>query len=150
MTVPRVVIDTNCLVSALLFSKDSLAWLRRSWQNGRFKPLVNKETVGELIRVLNYPKFRLEAEQQDILLAEFLPYAEAVKTTTTPVSLPSIRDQDDAIFLELAIAGKADALVSGDADMLAIRQDFQHPPILTLTEFALWLDKKARSNRDHQ
>ena len=55
---PRVVLDTNCLVSALLFSKQPLAWLRHSWQNGDIIPLASKETVSELIRVLAYPKWR--------------------------------------------------------------------------------------------
>ena len=55
MSVPRIVIDTNCLVSALIFSWGKLAWLRQSWQSGRIKPLVSRQTANELIRVLAYP-----------------------------------------------------------------------------------------------
>lgn len=53
---PRVVLDTNCVVSALLFSRGRLAWLRRAWQSGRVVPLVSRGTATKLIRVLAYPK----------------------------------------------------------------------------------------------
>ncbi len=76
MSVPRVVLDTNCLISALLFSTGRLAWLREGWQAGRFIPLVSRDTIGELIRVLAYPKFRLDAREQETLLADFLPFAD--------------------------------------------------------------------------
>ena len=53
---PRVALDTHCVVSALLFSRGRLAWLRRAWQSGRVVPLVSRGTAAELIRVLVYPK----------------------------------------------------------------------------------------------
>lgn len=142
MTPPRVVIDTNCLVSALIFSQGKSAWLRQSWQSGRFAPLASRQTVNELIRVLGYPKFRLDAQQQETMLVEFLPYVETINVTATPAGLPSVRDEDDTMFLALAVVGKADALVSGDADILAVRQQFDHPPILTLAEFSLWMEDR--------
>ena len=142
MNPPRVVIDTNCLVSALFFSQENLAWLRWSWQNGQFTPLVSQQTVGELIRVLGYPKFRLSAKQQEILLAEFLPYAEPVSISNRSPGLPSLRDPQDVMFLELAITGKAEVLVSGDADILELRHQVSSPRILTLAEFARWLKNR--------
>lgn len=59
MIAPRVVLDSNVVLSALLFSRGRLAWIRAAWQGGRFVPLASKPTVEELIRVLGYPKFRL-------------------------------------------------------------------------------------------
>ena len=73
MTRPRVVLDTNCLVSALIFSRGCFAWLREAWQGGRCVPLASRDTVGELLRVLNYPKFKLSRDEQEALLAEFCP-----------------------------------------------------------------------------
>ena len=136
---PRVVLDTNCLVSALLFSKQPLAWLRHSWQNGDIIPLASKETVSELIRVLAYPKFKLTREEQQLLLADFLPYVETVKVSSVPEGLPIIRDSKDQMFLNLAVVAKADVLVSGDEDILAIQAEFHTPPIMKLTEFKSWL-----------
>ena len=56
---PRIVLDTNALVSALLFGGRSLAWLVEAWQVRRTIPLASAQTAMELIRVLGYPKFRL-------------------------------------------------------------------------------------------
>ena len=138
MNVPRVVIDTNCLVSALIFSRRSFAWLRQAWQAQRFVALASRETVSELLRVLAYPKFKLTRDEQQALLAEFLPYVETVQIDTTPDGLPDIRDADDTIFLVLAAVGEADVLVSGEGDIQALKAQF-HIPILTMAEFADWL-----------
>ena len=94
--------------------------------------------VSELLRVLAYPKFKLTRDEQETLLADFLPYVETVKIDRTPEGLPDIRDADDLIFLVLAAVGRADALVSGDGDIQAVRDQF-HIPILTVAEFADWL-----------
>lgn len=116
----RAVIDTNVVVSALLFRAGRLAWLREAWQARRVVPVVTRETVEELLRVLEYPKFRLTAEERQELLADYLPFAEAAAPQKKPVRLPACRDQDDEKFLHAAAAGHADALVTGDADLLAL------------------------------
>ena len=95
-------------------------------------------TVSELLRVLAYPKFKLTRDEQQTLLAEFLPYVETVKIETTPEVPPRIRDADDIIFLVLAAAARADALVSGDGEIQAVKAQF-HIPIFTVAEFADWL-----------
>jgi putative PIN family toxin of toxin-antitoxin system len=136
----RVVLDTNCIISALLFSKQPLAWLRHSWQNGESTPLASKDTVSELIRVLSYPKFKLTKAEQDLLLADFLPYVEVVKIEDVPEGLPQIRDKADQMFLILAVVGNAEVLVFGDADILEIKPFFHMPPIMTLAEFKDWLE----------
>jgi len=84
---PRVVLDTNCIVSGLLFSRGRLAWLRGAWQSGRFVPLVSRATAAELIRVLAYPKFKLDASEREALLADYLPYAETFITGDEPSPL---------------------------------------------------------------
>ncbi len=138
MTVPRVVLDTNCLVSALIFSRGRFTWLREAWQAKRFIALASHDTVSELLRVLRYPKFKLSRNEQETLLAEFLPHVETVKIDTTPEGLPDIRDADDIRFLVLAAVAEADVLVSGDGDIQAVKEHFRIP-ILTMAEFADWL-----------
>lgn len=135
----KVVLDTNCIISALLFSRQKMAWLRHAWQAGEFAPVVSKETATELIRVLSYPKFKLTQPEQTILLADFLPYAFTQGHFAVPPDLPTLRDQADQMFLTLAVASNADALVTGDNDLLAIKQTFTTPPIMTLSEFEQWL-----------
>ncbi|MEI7457496.1 MAG: putative toxin-antitoxin system toxin component, PIN family [Nitrosomonadales bacterium] len=139
----RVVLDTNCLISALVFSTKKKAWLRHSWQSGDIVPLVCKNTASELLRVLEYPKFKLTRAEQALLLADFLPYAETVIELELPFDLPVIRDRADQMFLTLAVAGKAAALVTGDNDLLVIKDSFKTPPIMTLSEFEHWLTSPA-------
>lgn len=117
----RVVLDTNVLLSALLFRSGRLAWLRHAWQARALDPLVCKETVRELLRVLAYPKFQLSRAEQQELLADFLPYAQTVELPTPWPALPVCRDEKDQVFLVLAHVGNADALITGDADLLEMR-----------------------------
>lgn len=139
----RVVLDTNCIISALLFSRQKMAWLRHSWQNGQITPLASKDTVSEIIRVLAYPKFKLDKAEQNLLLADFLPYAETVTINHIPAGLPIIRDPADQMFLILAVVAQADVLVTGDADILEIKSGIHTPPIMTLAEFKNWLDSPS-------
>ncbi len=116
----RAVFDTNVVVSALVFG-GRLRWLRRAWASGAVTPIVCRETTVELLRVLTYPKFRLDAADREALLADYLPFAE---TASLPSPLPELpvacRDRDDAVFLHLAIASGADLLISGDHDLTVL------------------------------
>lgn len=124
----RVVLDTNVLVSALLFPAGSLSWLREQWQSRVVLPLASHATTAELIRVLSYPKFRLTDDEREDLLADYLPWCEIV-TVTDPPDTPDCRDPFDRPFLELALIGQADALVTGDGDLLALATVFTVPII---------------------
>ena len=123
----RAVFDTGVVVSALIFAHGRLGWLRQEWRDGRSAPLVSRDTVEELLRVFAYPKFGLSREERDELLAEYLPFAEVVAMPRRPPRVPVCRDADDRKFLQLAVAGKADALVTGDEDLLALAAEFEIP-----------------------
>jgi putative PIN family toxin of toxin-antitoxin system len=116
----RVVLDTNVVLSALVFVKGPTARLRTAWQRGDIVPLASTATVQELVRVLAYPKFRLDAAARQELLADYLPCARVVSIAQPPPAVPACRDAFDLPFLQLAVAGSADALVTGDADLLAL------------------------------
>lgn len=126
----RVVIDTNLVLSALVFAQGRLTSLRQAWQGRRIEPLVCRATADELIRVLAYPKFRLLPEEQQELLGDYLPYCTTVAIPEPPPKTPPCRDAFDVPFLQLAIAGKAKALVTGDQDLLVLADRFACP-ILT-------------------
>jgi putative PIN family toxin of toxin-antitoxin system len=120
-TALRVVIDTNVLVSAMIFKSGALAALRHAWQSGECVPVVSRATTEELLAVLRYPKFELDAAEQESALIAYLPYCETLPDPKTRVKLPRCRDEDDQIFLLLAVASKVDALITGDKDLLALR-----------------------------
>lgn len=130
----RVVIDTNLVLSALVFAQGRLTPLRHAWQNKLIEPLLSKVTAAELIRVLTYPKFKLSAADQQELLADYLPYCQTIIIPVPPPLTPDCRDSFDVPFLQLAIAGKADALVTGDQDLLCLAGHFECP-ILTAEQF---------------
>ncbi|MBK7017332.1 MAG: putative toxin-antitoxin system toxin component, PIN family [Sulfuritalea sp.] len=131
---PRVVIDTNLVLSALVFAGGRLAPLRLAWQGQQLLPLVLSATAAELIRALAYPKFKLNSIEQEELLADYLPYCKTVRIPSPPPTTPACRDALDVPFLQLALAGKAEALVTGDKDLLSLADSFSCP-ILSADRF---------------
>jgi putative PIN family toxin of toxin-antitoxin system len=115
----RVVLDTNVVVSALVFRQGRLAWLREAWEAGRIAAVVSAETLAELVRVLAYPKFKLTEEETKNVLAHYMERAEAMGKVGMP-RIPQCRDPDDRIFLRLAYAARVQALVTGFKDLLAV------------------------------
>jgi len=140
----RVVLDTNVVLSALLFTSGRLAWIRRAWQHRQVIPLICKETVSELLRVLAYPKFKLTNEDRQHLLQDFLPYTEIVELPLPWPTLPRCRDEKDQVFLVIAYIGRADALITGDGDLLAMRNE---SPVLILTP-ETWKSQQGRCLND--
>ncbi len=130
----RVVLDTNVVVSALLFERGSLAWIRTAWQSRLIQPVVAEPTVRELMRVLAYPKFHLSAVELEQLLADLLPWCETWSASIAPAH-QQVRDPKDQIFVDLALTARVSALVSGDADLLALKDQFNPMKVLTPAEF---------------
>lgn len=125
--VPRVVLDTNVALSALVFAQGRVGALREAWHATRFRPLLSQATAAELMRALAYPKFKLSAEEQQELLADYLPYCITVRMPAHLPRTPPCRDPLDVPFVQLALAGKADYLVSGDRDLLSLAGEFSCP-----------------------
>lgn len=124
----RIVLDTNVVLSAIVFEKGRLPWLRDAWKNGFLTPLIDKACADELLRVLAYRKFCLSPSEVESLLSSYLPYTEPVDTNTPKLGLlPRCRDRHDQKFLKLAQAGRAVALITGDRALLELsgRTGFQ-------------------------
>lgn len=132
--VPAVVIDTNVVLSALVFGGGAPGELRELWHSRRCIPLLCAATAAELIRVLAYPKFKLTATEQEDLLADYLPWCRVVQIPDPPPEIPDCRDPYDRPFLELALVAKADFLVTGDSDLHALVEAFACP-IVSVTMF---------------
>ena len=137
MSALRVVLDTNVVVSSLLFRHGRLSVPRSKWQSGLFVPVASRGTMDELHRILGYRKFHLDAESIVTALALYLPYVEVY---SGPVSTSAwlCRDPKDQMFLDLADAAKVDCLVTGDEDLLALEEPFRehlHCQIATPQDF---------------
>jgi uncharacterized protein len=115
----RVVLDTNTIVSALLFS-GTASRLVPVWQSRRIVVLVSRPIVEEYLRVLAYPKFRLTpGEVRALIEEEVLPFTEVVRVRKRLSRV--LRNPDDEKFLACAAGGRAQYLVSGDHDLLELR-----------------------------
>jgi len=129
---PRVVLDTNVLVSALLFygPPNRLVAL---WQEGRIILLVSREVLVEYLRVLSYPKFGLTQEEIKELIAEnVLSYAETVTVGSHPPVISE--DPADDKFLFLADDGQVGQIVSGDKHLLSL-EEYRGIKILSVRSF---------------
>ena len=126
LAVMRVVLDTNVLVSALVLNPGGFAWLNSAWKSRNLVPLLSTDTLPELVRAVQYPKFRTSYTAIIEAFADYLSWCEMV-TVPAGLPVPACRDPRDVPFLELAVAGQADALVSRDRDLLALKPDFGVP-----------------------
>lgn len=117
-------LDTNVVLSALLFAGGRLTQVRHAWHEKRFEPLASADTADELARAIAYPRFKLTPAEQKELLADYLPYCTVVALPAKPPKVPQCRDPDDVPFLHLAVTGNAAYLVTGDKDLLAIAPRF--------------------------
>ncbi len=118
----RVVLDTNVVLSVVVFRDARFDPLVAGWRSGGVTPLVDDACVTELERVLDYPQFAHRYAGRAAALAEYLPYVERVDTAGHGAGLPRCRDPDDQKFLVLAQAGGARTLVTSDALLLGVRR----------------------------
>lgn len=131
---PRVVLDTNVLVSGLLGG--TATEVIRRWRAGDFNLILSAEILTEYEMVLHRPKFKLPPW----VVEELLDYIREQSVWVTPGRRMSgiARDPTDDKFLEAAVAGKASLLVSGDDDLLSLGE-FEGVRIITLRELlSLW------------
>ncbi len=135
MSVPRVVFDTNVLVSYLLVHRPPIATLiDEHLAQGRFTLVSAPELLEELARVLRYPRLQryYDATQRDRFVALIAALSELFQL---PEELPSIsRDAADDRVIACAVVGRADCIVSGDRDLLDL-QAVGGIPILTAAQF---------------
>jgi putative PIN family toxin of toxin-antitoxin system len=127
----RVVVDTNIFVSAALKQKSmpGMAALLVERRGGLLKSLA---TEGQLFEVVARPYFDSLIDPETRAWLKKLMAAAELVTITERVA--ACRDPTDDKFLELAVNGHADLIVSGDGDLLALNP-FRDIPIVTPATF---------------
>ncbi len=131
----RVVLDTNVFISAVLGGR--LGVIIDEWKAGKFTLIITDSIAREYLDVINRPKFKIPRDEiattTDYLLrgAEFVTPQEEIHII--------VADLTDNKFLEAAVAGKANFIVSGDNHLLELKS-FQEIPIITAREFINWLE----------
>ena len=132
----RVVIDTNLYISALMFG--GLPGVLFDLMLAKsFETIVSPVLLDELEEKL-CGKFELSREDAALIRAKITGVATVIEPTETLRVIE--RDPDDDRVLECAVSGKADVIISGDRDLLDLRQ-YQGIPVMRVREFLSSVDK---------
>jgi putative PIN family toxin of toxin-antitoxin system len=126
----RVVFDTNIFVSALALPGGPADHAIRKIVDGRDHLLVSRPIIVELLDVLAR-KFRRDAEDL-ARVAVFV--ADLAETVESHRKLRVLSDEADNRILECAVAGIAEAIVTGDRAMLKLRT-YRGIRLMTLREY---------------
>ena len=134
----KIVLDTNILVSALVFGGKPKTVLEAVIE-GRARLILSDPLLEELKGVLEGSKFRYPQKATQVILDSLILIADVV---TPLVEIHHItRDPDDNRVLECAIEGHADFIVSGDLDLLDLGE-FNGIPIESPAQFMRELGKR--------
>ncbi len=128
----RIVIDTNVIISAILFQNSQPAKaIKFAKQLGEI--LFSETTFREIENTLSRPKFDryLSLDSRRQVLSQLLLDSELIEITET---ITICRDPKDNKFLELAVNGNADYIITGDQDLLVLNP-FRGIKIITVNEF---------------
>lgn len=131
----RVVVDTNVLVSAVIRPQGTTGQVLHLLRLRRFDLLMSRASFAELVDVLSRPRLRTKYQLTDYTLRPILRLLYLRSVMLQPQEkVAGCRDPKDDVYLELAIAGAADYVVTGDADLLVLHP-FRSIPIITPAAF---------------
>jgi len=120
--VPRIVLDPNVLISALLTPRGASAQILIHLRTGAFELVTSPALLAELRAVLRRDKFR-----PYVSLDEAEEFVELIRRESTsmedpaPPAVPLSEDPGDEYLIQIARAARADALVSGDPHLTRLR-----------------------------
>jgi putative PIN family toxin of toxin-antitoxin system len=121
----KIVVDTNVMVSGVFWGGNPFKILEH-WIRGNITILVSTPILDEYVRVISSIGYKRPELSKN--------WIDLISTNTTIVdvriSLALSRDPDDNKFLECAISGNADCIVSGDDDLLVLKK-IHGIPIIT-------------------
>ena len=126
----RIVLDTNIFVSMALGGH--VGKINDEWRAGKFILVVSEDIVSEYLEVLQRPKLHLKSHTIATIVNRVYRKAEFVAPEEK--ILVVLADTSDNKFIEAAIKGKTDYIVSGDKHLLELKE-YESIPIITAREF---------------
>jgi len=129
---PRIVLDTNNLISGIFFEKGNEARVLDETLAGGAKLLASLEALQEFQETVSRPKFQLSALEALAVFQLIVSSCEIV--LAPPRAEVKCRDPEDQKFLDCAVGGRADFLVTGDRDLLILGH-VGRTKIVTAAEF---------------
>ncbi len=131
----RVVLDTNVWLSALLWggAPDQILKLV---EQGTLQAIGSDEILNELMSTLNKAKLQKRLQQLglDVNAVMLAVRQVMVVIVAEPLQVPNLRDPKDEMIIAAAVEGQAEAIITGDQDLL-ILVEFRGIPIRTPREF---------------
>ncbi|MDZ4200249.1 MAG: putative toxin-antitoxin system toxin component, PIN family [Kiritimatiellia bacterium] len=134
----RTVLDANIVISALIRTDSAPGRILRAAVEGTtVRMLTSEPLLAELRATLDYPRLqrylKMSAQDREAFVTLLEQVADPVRIADHPA--PGIcRDPDDELYLQTALAGRADYVVSGDSDLLDLKA-VEHIPIISPAEF---------------
>ena len=133
----RLVLDTNVLVSGLLFPGGPPSRLVAAWRSGAFDLVMSDFLIDELVRTWHHlaPRLKFKPTDLDDFLDTLRLRSEMLQFDTDMLSKASaacLRDPNDVPILAMRIGAAADFIVTGDKDLLAVAGAY---PILSPAAF---------------
>ena len=132
----RVVLDTQVLLRGAVARTESLtSKIYDAWREGRFTLLLSEPIAAEIEKVLLRPEVLQKLHLNPLEALALVTLVRRRALFVSPVTpIRQSRDPSDDKFLECAVAGEADYIVSADADLLSLRE-IQRIPVLDVPTF---------------
>jgi len=129
----RVVLDTNVLASGIVYPRSIPGRIVGAWNQGAIHVVLSAHILGELARIL--PRFdrKLHWRASDYANLIDILTLRAEIVEPEPLEPDAARDPGDVPVLGTLLASKADYLITGDGDLLALAE--RHPTIVAPAEF---------------
>jgi len=127
----KVVIDTNVIVSSVIKKTGVTFSLIEKWKKKGFILLLSEPIIKEILEVLSRPRIRAISKMSKEEIREFgLLLYEGSRLIEPATSIIACQDPDDNKFLECAVSGEADYIVSKDKHLLDL-EEYEGIKILT-------------------
>lgn len=128
----KLVLDTNILISALGWEGNARIILQKVI-DGQFELLISAKQLEELLRAMNYPKFKFTEDQKTRFISVLMEVATIVEVVHKADIIKE--DPSDNMHLECALSGKADYIITGDNKHLLKLKVFEGIRIIKAREF---------------
>lgn len=126
----RVVLDTNVLISAIIRNGKPRQLLRKSIEENKYILVTSNDILNEMVGVLRRPKFQMSKEEISKILFALVSSSD-VKVVKSRFKV--VKDPDDDMIVNTAYDGETDYIVSGDGDLLRVKE-FKNIKIITVKE----------------
>jgi uncharacterized protein len=134
---PSVVLDTNAVLDWLVFGNPGMALVATAIQTGAVQWLACARMRDELLRTLAYPSLAKWQPDAATALSTFDQYAQMRPAPNTAPTTPRCTDADDQVFIDLALATRAQRLLTQDRALLKLARRVK-PMGLQIMQPALW------------